>query len=227
MIKKAVIFCGGKATRFNNGKPGPLKPLIKVNGEPIIIKIIKIYADKGVNEFILLGGYKFNDLYNYFKTKKFKKINIKVVNTGLNTETGGRLLKAKEIIGKNHFFLTYGDSITDFDPIRAYKKFIKSKNKFLISIYKYISPYGVIKYKKNNLTSYSEKKFKFHINAGFYIFDKDLFKFIKSKKNSLEKTTIPLILKKNRYKFTTYECKFWHPMDNHSDRLKLSKILKK
>ena len=84
MIKKAVIFCGGKATRFNNGKPGPLKPLIKVNGEPIIIKIIKIYANKGVNEFILLGGYKHRELYNYFKLKKLKKINIKVVYTGLN-----------------------------------------------------------------------------------------------------------------------------------------------
>ena len=227
MIKKAVIFCGGKATRFNNGKPGPLKPLIKVNGEPIIIKIIKIYANKGVNEFILLGGYKHRELYNYFKLKKLKKINIKVVYTGLNTDTAGRLLKAKKFIGKNHFFLTYGDSITDFDPLRAYKKFIKSKNKFLISIYKYISPYGVIEHKKNNLTSYSEKKFKFYINAGFYIFDKDIFKFINSNKNSLEKNTIPSILKKNRYKFTTYKCKFWHPMDNHSDRQKLSKILKK
>ena len=56
MIKKAVIFCGGKATRFNNGKPGPLKSLIKVNNEPILLKIIKIYSSKGVNDFILLGG---------------------------------------------------------------------------------------------------------------------------------------------------------------------------
>ena len=85
MIKKAVIFCGGKATRFNDGRPGPLKPLIKVNGEPILLKIIKIYADKGVNEFILLGGYKFKELDNFFRTKKFKRINIKVVNTGINT----------------------------------------------------------------------------------------------------------------------------------------------
>lgn len=72
MIKKAVIFCGGKATRFNNGKPGPLKPLIKVNNEEILIKIIKIYANNGINEFILLGGYKFNKLNNFFKKKNLK-----------------------------------------------------------------------------------------------------------------------------------------------------------
>ena len=70
MIKKAVIFCGGKATRFNNGKPGPLKPLIKVNNEPIIIKIINIYKKRGVKEFILLGGYKFKILKNFFLKKK-------------------------------------------------------------------------------------------------------------------------------------------------------------
>jgi len=70
MIKKAVIFCGGKATRFNNGKPDPLKPLIKVNSEPILLKIFKIYSSKGVNNFILLGGYKYQELKNFFKKKK-------------------------------------------------------------------------------------------------------------------------------------------------------------
>ena len=93
MIKKAVIFCGGKATRFNNGKPGPLKPLIKFNNEEILIKIIKIYANNGINEFILLGSYKFNKLNNFLK-KKLKNIKISVVNTGVNTETAGRLFKS-------------------------------------------------------------------------------------------------------------------------------------
>lgn len=227
MLKKAVIFCGGKATRFNNGKPGPLKPLIKVNNEPIIIKIINIYAKKGVKEFILLGGYKFKTLNQFFKKKKFKNLNIKVIDTGINTETAGRLLKARKIIGDDNFFLTYGDSITDFDPIKAYKKFYKSKHAFLISIYKYISPYGVVKYKNNTLNTYYEKKYMFYINAGFYIFNKKLFKFIKSKNESLEKKTIPRILKNKINKILIYKCKFWHPMDNQSDRSKLSQILKK
>ena len=226
MIKKAVIFCGGKATRFNNGKPGPLKPLIKVNNEEILIKIIKIYANNGINEFILLGGYKFNKLNNFFKKKKFKNIKIIVVNTGVNTETAGRLLKAKKIIGEDEIFLTYGDSITDFNPTKAYKKFKNSKCNSLISIYKYISPYGVVNHKKNKLTSYSEKKFQFYINAGFYIFNKQIFNFIKTSKDSLEKKIIPLYLKKKN-KIIIYECRFWHPMDNELDRVKLSKILKK
>ena len=227
MIKKAVIFCGGKATRFNNGKPGPLKPLIKVNNEPIIIKIINIYKKRGVKEFILLGGYKFKILKNFFEKKKFKKLNIKIVDTGINTETAGRLLKAKKIIGNDNFFLTYGDSITNFDPIKAYKKFHKSKCSFLISIYQYISPYGVVKYKNDILNSYSEKKFKFYINAGFYIFNKNLFKYIKSKNESLEKKIIPKILKNKVNKILVYKCKFWHPMDDESDRFKLSKVLKR
>jgi len=227
MIKKAVIFCGGKATRFNNGKPGPLKPLIKVNNEPILLKIIKIYSSKGVNDFILLGGYKYQELKNFFKKKKIKNIKITVLDTGYNTETAGRLLKAKKIIGNDRFFLTYGDSITDFDPIKAYKILKDKRKTFLISVYKKKIPYGIIKQSKNYLSLYSEKKIELEINAGFYIFDKDIFKYISSCNESLEKKIIPLILKNKKNKILTYECKFWHPMDDRFDRIKLSKILKK
>ena len=110
---KTFIFCGGKATRFNNGKPGPLKPLIKINKIPIILRIIKNLKKNSINEIFLLGGYKFNKLKSFFKKNK---MNIVVIDTKINTSTAGRLLMIKNLITKNeNFLLTYGDSLVDFD----------------------------------------------------------------------------------------------------------------
>lgn len=225
MIKKAFILCGGKATRFNRGKPGPLKALIKIKNIEIILRIIKIYSDAGVKEIYLLGGYKFSTLEKYFKKKNNSKVIIRVLNTGLNTNTGGRVKKIRKLIkGKEKFFLTYGDSLTDFSPLKAIK-IIKNKPKaFLISIYKKQISYGTLELnKKKVLKKFDEKKY-FYINAGFYIFDYRIFNYIKKFSDSLEKQVIPNILKKNKIKFDTYICKFWHPMDNPQDKKSLNSI---
>ena len=126
---KTFIFCGGKATRFNNGKPGPLKPLIKINKIPIILRIIKNLKKNSINEIFLLGGYKFNKLKSFFKKNK---MNIVVIDTKINTSTAGRLLMIKNLITKNeNFLLTYGDSLVDFDIESAIslkkKKYICNK----------------------------------------------------------------------------------------------------
>lgn len=159
MIKTSVILCGGKATRFNNGKPGPLKPMLKIKGIPILNRIIDIYIKSGVNKIILLGGYKFHEL----KKIKLKKNNIKliVLNTGLHTQTGGRLIYLKKVLKKNElFFLTYGDSLTDFNPKRAYDFFLKKKGDYLISYYKKKNNYGtlILNDKKKLLKKFFEKK---------------------------------------------------------------------
>ena len=102
MNNKVVIFCGGLATRFNNGKPGPLKPLLKINNKPILEYIIERYKNLKDPEFILLGGHRFKELKK-FQEKISKKYNIISLDTGKYTNTGGRLLKIKDYI-KNDFF---------------------------------------------------------------------------------------------------------------------------
>ncbi len=124
MIKKsltAVILCGGKGTRYNNNqKKKILKPLVNINGKTILERIIKIYHENGVKKFILLGGYKINTLNNFIK-KKLNKYNITLLNTGLNTETGGRLMLARKKLKEDIFLFTYGDSITNFNLFKALK----------------------------------------------------------------------------------------------------------
>ena len=209
---KAIILCGGKGTRFNKGKPGPLKPLIKINGTPILRHIINIYKKNNINNFILLGGYKFKELEKF--SKKNKDVKITSIFTGVNTNTAGRILAIKKFIKNENFLLTYGDSLADFSLSQALK--LKKKNNFVMSVYEYKFMYGLIKTKNNEIKNMKEKT-TFKINAGFYVLDKDIFKYIKNKTESFEKKVIDRVLNSKK-KFVTNLVKNWFPMDNLKDK---------
>ncbi len=216
---KALILCGGKGTRFNNGKPGPLKPLIKVNGVPILRHIINIYKKNNINNFILLGGYKFEELKKF--SKKNKDVNITAIFTGVNTNTGGRILAIKKIIKDENFLLTYGDSLADFSLKPALK--LKKENNFVMSVYEYKFMYGLIDtiVRTNEIKDMKEKK-TFKINAGFYVLDKDIFNYIKNKTESFEKDVIKRVLNSKK-KILTCAVKNWFPMDSFDDKKKIEK----
>ena len=219
---KTFIFCGGKATRFNNGKPGPLKPLIKINKIPIILRIIKNLKKNSINEIFLLGGYKFNKLKSFFKKNK---MNIVVIDTKINTSTAGRLLMIKNLITKNeNFLLTYGDSLVDFDIESALS--LKKKNTFVISSFKYKFMYGVLNSNKRNICTNMYEKKIFSVNSGFYILDKKIFKFIRSKKESFESDVIPRVLRSKKINFKINYVQSWLPIDNNTDKKNANLFLK-
>jgi glucose-1-phosphate cytidylyltransferase len=219
---KVVIFCGGYGTRFNNGNPGPLKPLIKIHKEEILKKILKIFSNNSRCSFILLGGYRFKELDNF--SKKYRNKNLTVLNTGLGTKTGGRLLQAKELIGNSEFVLTYGDSLANFNLEKALK--LKHQNNFVVSVFKYKLPYGTIDFSNKNLIkNFLEKKMFININAGFYILDNTIFDYIKSKKDSLEDDVLPKALKSKKKIIANFVSK-WSPMDDLSDKLRIEKLIK-
>ena len=220
---QALIFAGGFGTRINKDiKNKKLKPLIKVNNKEILLRIINIYQKNGVKEFILLGGYKFKDLENF--SKKIKNLDIKTINTGLHTNTAGRLLLAKKYIKSNNFLLTYGDSIADFDLQKSIKK--KNKKNFVFTVYKYKINYGVLKLKNSKINKIYEKSFEVPINAGFYVLDKRVFEYIKNKKESFEKKIIPKIIKSKKINIYYTFAKNWYPMDTLDDKKKLEKSIK-
>lgn len=209
---KILIFCGGLATRFNNGKPGPLKPLIKIKNKPILEYVMEKYKSIKNAEFILLGGYRFKELLK-FQKKISKKYNVIAINTGRYTNTAGRLLKIKKYIKKDFFFLTYGDTITDYNPKKSLKK---NKKNSIICIYKYQIPYGVIK-KKDIITDMFEKNFSVFVNAGHYYLNPLILNYIKYNYQSLEKDVLPELIKKNILRFNYTLLKKWHPIDNAID----------
>ena len=209
---KVVIFCGGLATRFNNGKPGPLKPLIKVKNKPILEHVMDRYKNIKNPEFILLGGYRFKELER-FKNKISKKYNVKAINTGKYTNTAGRLLKVKKYLKNDFFYLTYGDTITDYNPKNLV---IKNKKNSIICLFKYKIPYGVIN-KRNIVTKIFEKNYFVFVNAGHYYLNPLILNYIKNSSQSLEKNILPKLIEKKILKFNYQLLKKWYPIDNRFD----------
>lgn len=220
---QALIFCGGFGTRINKGlKIKKLKPLIKINKKEILLRIIEIYKKNGINDFILLGGYKIDELKKF--SKKVKDVNIQVLDTGLKTETGGRLLRAKKLIKNDNFLLTYGDSLASFSLKKAFKK--KNKSNFIFTAFKYFIPYGVFGHTKQQIDKIYEKNYSVLINAGFYMLDKRVFNFIKKDEDSFENKIIPKIIKSKKIIIKYTLANMWYPMDTIKDKKNLENKLK-
>ena len=224
---KVVILAGGKGTRIREYSSKIPKPMVKVNGIPIIVHIMKHYSNYGFDDFVIALGYKGNTIRNYFKKKKFPW-NINLVNTGLNSMTGGRIKILKNIIGNNTFMMTYGDGVSNVN-LKKLVNFHK-KNKKLITMTAVRPParFGAIKL-SGNLVNYFKEKSKLDegwINGGFFVVEPEFIKLIKGNDTYLEREPLEIAsIKKELYAYKHYD--FWQCMDTKRDKDLLEKILKK
>ena len=224
---KVVILAGGKGTRIREYSSKIPKPMVKVNGIPIIIHIMKHYSNYGFDDFVIALGYKGNVIKNYFKKNKFPW-NINLVNTGLNSMTGGRIKILKSIIGNNTFMMTYGDGVSNVN-LKKLVNFHK-KNKKLITMTAVRPParFGAIKLSRN-LVKYFKEKSKLDegwINGGFFVAEPEFIKLIKGNDTYLEREPLEIASsKKQVYAYKHYD--FWQCMDTKRDKDLLEKILKK
>ena len=165
---KVIILCGGKGERLREETEFKPKPLIDIGGMPILWHIMKSYSHFGHKDFILLLGYKGymikefflnfeymvndftlnlrdkNNRINFHKHDNLEDWNITFVDTGNNTNTGGRVSRIRHLINEEEFFVTYGDGVSDVDINKLYN-FHKDKNKILtITGINPTSPFGII-----------------------------------------------------------------------------------
>ncbi len=225
---KCIILAGGKGTRISELTKEIPKPMIKVAGKPILYHIMKHYSKHGFNEFILAVGYKKNIIYNYFKDKKFPNWKVSIVDTGQKTMTGGRLKRLKKFVDGETFMLTYGDGISDVN-LKKLLNFHKKNNK--ISTLTSVRPparFGAIKISGAKVTYFKEKSKldEGWINGGFFVFEPEIFKYIKDDKTYLEREPLQQISKKGQ--LLAYKHKgFWQCMDTLRDKNLMEKELKK
>ena len=142
---KVILLAGGFGTRLSEYTNIIPKPMVNIGNKPILWHIIKFYASYGFTDFIVCGGYKIKFISNFFKRKnkdqlhfvRLKNINIKVVNTGKNSNTGKRILNIKKYLDKNKdFCLTYGDGLSDINLYNLIKFHNKQKIDTICDRYK-------------------------------------------------------------------------------------------
>jgi glucose-1-phosphate cytidylyltransferase len=247
---KVVILCGGKGTRLHEETEFKPKPLVQIGGMPILWHIMKIYSSYGFRDFILCLGYKgsmikdfflhYEELTNdftlnlrsldsrihYHNTEKLEDWNITFVDTGLETQTGGRIARIKDLIkDDDDFFLTYGDGLSNVD-INALLNYHYEKNRVLtLTGVHPPSPFGIITVKDGIVTSFKEKpKLEGFVNGGFFVCSKRMFDYISTDVNCIfEEKPMKRLTKEGQ--LAVYEhTDFWQAMDTQKHVNELNKI---
>ena len=229
---KVVILAGGYGTRLHEETKKIPKPMVKIGNKPILWHIMKIYSHYGIKEFIICCGYKKNIIDNYFKKNRlfFKKVgwNIRIVDTGKTSLTGGRLKRVKKYIENEIFFLfTYGDGLSDVNLKKLIKFHLQNKKLATVTAVRPPGRYGVLNIKNSMVKKFSEKKKggDGYINGGFFVLSPKVLNLIKNDKTTWELEPMTKLAKKKQLMAFKHDG-FWQSMDTYRDKLQLEKIWK-
>lgn len=244
---KVVILAGGFGTRISEESYLKPKPMIEVGDKPVLWHIMKSYSAYGFNDFIICCGYKAHMIKEYFAdyylhncdvTFDFRNGNVMethsnasdpwrvtLVDTGINTMTGGRIKRIKKYLEEKPFMLTYGDGVSNVN-IKELVSFHKNHGKTAtITTVKPESRFGVLDLKDNKVEAFREKvqSDTGWINAGFMVFQPEIIDYLENDKTVLEQAPLEHLAAKGQlmaYKHTG----FWHCMDTQRDKQKLEEF---
>ena len=237
---KVVILAGGLGTRLGEYTHSIPKPMVKIGPYPIIVHIMNHYLRYGFNDFIIATGYKSHIFKKYFKNFKKsgdsftakilkQKCKVNILDTGLNTLTGGRLKRVSKYLTKNqNFMFTYGDGISNVNIKQLFNFHKKKKKMITVTAVRPPARFGEVIIKNNLVSSFKEKPQTSNswINGGYFIADTNFLKFIRGDKEILEKWPLETITKKKQLSAYKHHG-FWKCMDVKRDREELQQIYKK
>ena len=245
---KAVILAGGLGTRIAEETSVKPKPMIEIGGKPILWHIMKMYSSYGINDFVICCGYKGYLVKEYFanyflhtsdvtfdlsnnKMEVHNKFTepwkVTLVDTGLDTMTGGRLKRIKNFVDDESFCFTYGDGVSDVNISKLIEFHKNSKTLATVTAVQPPGRFGTLDIDKNNLTSFVEKPDGDGnwINGGFFVLEPEVFELIKNDSTIWERQPLEKLARENQlsaYKHTG----FWQPTDTLRDKNYLDELWK-
>jgi len=246
---KVVILAGGLGTRLSEETQIKPKPMVEIGGMPILWHIMKIYSHYGFNEFVICCGYKGYVIKEYFANyfihnsdvtidlgdnsiefhkKRSEPWKVTLVDTGLETMTGGRLKRVGKYLTDDNFCLTYGDGIANIN-IKKLVDFHYAHGKMAtVTAVQPPGRFGALKINNETVTSFEEKPSGdgMLINGGFFVFSTGVLDFIDSDDCILEQSPLINLAKNNDLKAFKHN-DFWHPMDTLRDRNYLDALWEK
>lgn len=244
---KAIILAGGLGTRISEETDLKPKPMLEIGGMPILWHIMKIYSAHGINEFVVCCGYKGYVIKEYFANyflhmsdvtfdmnnnemhvhqKHVEPWNVTLVDTGQDTNTGGRLKRvAEHIETESKFCFTYGDGVSDID-ISSLIKFHEDHERWAtVTAVQPPGRFGVLDCEETVVKSFIEKPKGEGglINGGFFVLNREVLQLIKSDVDSFEGETLHMLASLNQIRAYRHEG-FWQPMDTLRDRRALQEL---
>ena len=245
---KVLLLAGGFGTRLSEETDIRPKPMVEIGGKPILWHIMKIYSKYGFNDFVVLLGYKGYYIKEYFanyflhqsdvridmSTGKMEVLNnssepwkVTLLDTGIDSMTGGRIKRAQNIVGNEPFMLTYGDGVSDIN-IEELFKFHKSHGKLMtMTSAQPDGRFGALDISNDNQVLEFKEKPKGDgswINAGFFVCEPKVFDYITEGDQTTFEQEPLMNLAKDGEIFTYKHDGFWMPMDTLRDKNTLQKL---
>lgn len=245
---QVVILCGGLGTRLSEETQVKPKPMVEIGGRPILWHIMKIYERHRFTSFMLALGYKGDSIKDYFLHYHARQSDLTVhlqsgrvdyrnptaedwrvtmVDTGVGTLTGGRLLRLKELLGsRGTFMLTYGDGVSDIDIGELFAFHRAHKRIATVTAVRPAARFGELRMEGDRVASFQEKPQAGEgwINGGFFVFEPAVFDFIADDSTILEKEPLETLAAQGElmaFKHGGY----WQSMDTLRDRQALEEQL--
>lgn len=248
---KVVILAGGFGTRISEESQNKPKPMVEIGGMPILWHIMKVYSHYGFNEFVICAGYKQHVIKEWFAdyflhtsdvtfdftngnemivhNKHVEPWKVTIVDTGLNTQTGGRVKRIKDYIGDETFMLTYGDAVGDIN-IQELVEYHKSHGKMgTVSVYNFGQNKGVLDIASDSKVNAFREKSDLDgdlINIGFMVFEPQLLDYIDNDTIVFEKEPMNALVEQGELMAYTHKG-FWQCMDTLREKQKLDSLLEK
>ena len=246
MRLKVVILAGGLGSRISEESAIRPKPMVEIGQEPILWHIMKIYSTQGFRDFIICAGYKQNMIKDYFisylrnhidievnfRSNDVKILNehrdqwnVKIIDTGLLTMTGGRIKRIEKYVDEGDFMLTYGDGLSDIDLKVLIESHKKSGKILTVTAVQPKGRFGVLNIDEGEVIDFTEKPAGdgMWINGGFYVMNPAVFDYIEGDYSIWEQDPMRRLV--NERKVNAYKhYGFWRPMDTMTDKRQLEDI---
>jgi glucose-1-phosphate cytidylyltransferase len=238
-VMKVVILCGGMGTRLREGTEFRPKPLVDIGGHPILWHIMKTYSAHGFKEFVIALGYKAEDIKNYFLNYRlqasdltlnlgsgeivvhdgdYEDWTVHLLDTGLHTQTGGRVKRVAKFIGDEPFMLTYGDGVANVD-INGLLEFHYNYGKFAtVTAVRPPSRFGGFDFDGNLVKHFEEKPQigEGWINGGFFVLEPEVAAYIEGDEIAFEREPLEGLAEDGQLVAYRHE-DFWQCMDTMRD----------
>jgi glucose-1-phosphate cytidylyltransferase len=221
---KVIILAGGLGTRISEETDSKPKPMVLLDDQPIIWHLMNIFSKQGYNDFIIATGYKGHVIHEWVATLK-SSWSITALDTGTDTQTGGRIRQCLEYVGQERVFATYGDGLGNID-LSELLNFHEHQGRYAtVTAVRPPARFGLLESSNGLVTSFSEKNQTQAgwINGGFFVLEPEVRDFIQSDMQPFETGALPQLVLDSQLS-AYHHSDFWQPMDTVREKQELAKF---
>jgi glucose-1-phosphate cytidylyltransferase len=227
---KVIIIAGGLGTRISEETDDKPKPMVLINGQPILWHLMNIFSLQGFNDFIISTGYKSDVIEKWVSKNKildsnFEQMNIRTVDTGLHTQTGGRISEVMKLLPKERIIATYGDGLANVSIEKLLDFHTRHGKLATVTAVRPPARFGYMKIEGNTVTHFGEKNQSDEgwINGGFFVLEPQVAVYIKSLDEPFESGALVRLANESNLMAYQHEA-FWQPMDTLREKKELERF---